>query len=563
MKFKIFILTLFVTASLISCKKLDSLVDNPNSVSPDLAIVDLLLNNAQLEMVSVFNVASDVGAELTRQQLMRGPLYINAYAPTYFDQMWTSAYTDVIKSVDKLLPIALTKKNYIQAGMAQILKAYVLGTMVDCFGDIPASEANLSEINLNPKADAGADVYHMALELLDSSLANFGKTGASAGPTNDLFYAGDKTKWRKLAKTLKFKFLMQERLVDNTVTQSITDLLTENDLIADEDIDFQFKYSTNLSIPNSRHPHYNANYNNAISGSNSAKDWIANYFMYAIVAEKSGGVVSSLDPRRRYYFYRQNNGSGLRQETCPCTTQNRPAHYGPNEPFCYVGSGYWGRDHGDSHETDPDNSLRSTWGVYPAAGAFDEGSNTSGFTAIDYNKGGKGAGIAPIWLSTFTFFLKAEAAEALGINVGGSAKALLEQGVRASMNKVIGFPNIVGVTVPSIYIPNTTAIQSYVDFVLQEYDSATTSNERLAIIMKEYYLAAWGNGIEPYNNYRRTGYPNNLQPVLTNPDPGFFIRSFIYPSVFVDRNINAPTQKNPGLEANKVFWDNHPDNFIK
>jgi len=81
--------------------------------------------------------------------------------------------------------------------------------------------------------------------------------------------------------------------------------------------------------------------------------------------------------------------------------------------------------------------------------------------------------------------------------------------------------------------------------------------------MTEYYLAAWGNGVEPYNNYRRTGKPDNMQPPAAVPEPGFFMRSFFYPSVFVNRNSNAPAQKNPGNAADKVFWDNNPDNFVK
>jgi hypothetical protein len=81
--------------------------------------------------------------------------------------------------------------------------------------------------------------------------------------------------------------------------------------------------------------------------------------------------------------------------------------------------------------------------------------------------------------------------------------------------------------------------------------------------MSEYYLALWGNGLESYNNFRRTGKPANAQIAVAVPNPGFFMRSFFYPSVFVNRNSNAPAQKDPGNAVQKVFWDNNPDNFIK
>ena len=558
---KILAIAVLITTLFAGCKKLDSLIDNPNSVDPSSANVDLLLNGAQLSFKNTYTDLSDAGASLTRQQQMYGPLYNNAYTTTSFDGTWSSAYTGVIKSTNAVIPLALQQKKYIQAGIAQVLKAYTLGSLVDFFGNVPNSEATLGQDNLNPKADPGADVYKNVLVLLDSAIANFSKTGGGSGPTNDLFFAGSATKWRTAAKTLKLKFLMQTRLVDNAVTAQIQSLITANDLIDVASEDFVFKYSTVNTSPDSRHPHYAANYNNANTGNNNANDFIGNYFMWVVGVEKSGtGSVTSLDPRRRYYFYRQRtNYADANSSSCPCTTQPFPGHYSPEMPFCLVGAGYWGRDHGDNTGIPPDGPLRTTWGVYPAAGEFDASQGTS----VNNTRGGKGAGIDPIFTSSFTYFIEAEAALKLGITVAGTPRALLENGIRASITKVLAFPATVNVVVPAANIPSTATIDNYVNTVLALYDAAATDAQRLNIIMREYYIASWGNGIEPYNNYRRTGCPNNMQLTVTTPSPGFFIRSFFYPSVYINRNINAPAQKNPGLAANKVFWDNNPDNFIK
>ena len=115
-----------------------------------------------------------------------------------------------------------------------------------------------------------------------------------------------------------------------------------------------------------------------------------------------------------------------------------------------------------------------------------------------------------------------------------------------------------GTAVPANRVPTTAAIQKYVDKVLQLYDAATNNDDRLNVIIKEYYLALWGNGVEAYNNYRRTGMPKNLQPNL-NPSPGPFLRSLIYPAVFATRNNNV-TQK--AATNVKVFWDTNPDNMF-
>ncbi len=557
---KLLTISLFATVLTVGCKKLDTIIENPNSVDPSLANVDLLLNGVQQNFVSVFNNLSDFGQEVTRQQAMTGgPLYNNAYTPPSFDGTWTTAYTGVIKNANAVIPLALQQKKYLQAGIAQVFKAYVLGSMVDFFGDVPDKDAALGQDNLNPKADAGAEVYKTVFTLLDSAIANFNKPTAPgvAGPPNDLFYQGSKAKWGTAAKTLKLKFLLQTRLIDNTVTAKAQSLITENDFIKADANDFQFKYGTTNISPDSRHPHYSNNYRPASVA--SANDFIGSYFMWAVGVEKSGsGAVTSLDPRRRYYFYRQRtNNADANSSTCPCVVQARPGHYTPEQPFCLVGAGYWGRDHGDNSGVPPDGTLRTTWGVYPAGGDYDASQGTS----VNNTRGGRGAGINPIFMSAFTYFVEAEAALKLNITSAGTPKSLLEKGVRASIAKVLGFPATVNVVVATP--PSAAAIETYVTTVLDRYDAATTDAARLDVIIKEYYIATWGNGIEPYNNYRRTGSPNNMQLTVTTANSGLFIRSFFYPTVYIERNINAPKQKNPGVMANKVFWDNNADNFIK
>lgn len=560
MKFKFTIYGALLLVLISSCnKKLDTLLTNPNLPTTTTADVDLYLNQVQLSFTGFYTGASDFGGQLTRQQEWYGPLYANAYSPNSFDGLWSNAYSSIIKNADALIPLAQKQKKYIQSGIARTLKAYVLGTLVDDFGDVPYTEADLGVGNTNPKVDGGASIYAVVYSLLDSAVADFSKTGAGAKPTNDLFYNGSAANWIKAAKTLKLKFLMQTRLVDNSAAAKIQALLTENNLINTDVQDFTFKYATTISSPDSRHPHYGSNY----TAGGQAGDFISNYFMWEVVAEKSGGSVSTLDPRRRYYFYRQRvNFADVNAQTASCSVQSYPAHYPAGMPFCLVGQGYWGRDHGDNSGTPPDGNLRTTWGVYPAGGDFDANQGTS----VTLNRGALGAGIDPIWLSSFTYFLEAEAALKLGITSQGSPRALLEKAIRASMAKVLAFPASVNVTVPTAYVPPATgngSVDNYVNTVLTSYDNAATDDQRLNIIMKEYHIAAWGNGVEPYNNYRRTGKPDNMQPAVTTANPGLFMRSYFYPAVFVNRNLNAPAQKTPGVTANKVFWDNNPDNFIK
>jgi len=170
-------------------------------------------------------------------------------------------------------------------------------------------------------------------------------------------------------------------------------------------------------------------------------------------------------------------------------------------------------------------------------------------------------------LSSFTAFLKAEAVLTLGVTAKeGNDAALLALGVAQSISKVVGFPAAIGYSnaaIPAAVLDQTTQIANYKTLVAGLYSAAATATDKLDVIQKEYHIALFGNGLEAYNNLRRTGSPKNAQLAVATATPGIFGYSFYYPSVFVNRNSNAPAQKAIGTAANKVFWDNNPANFIK
>ena len=536
-----FLFVLVVMGVLGSCKKFEDLLEDPLLPTPESADVDLYLNSVQLSFQNFFNGVNDNGIAFTRMEAFFGPTYASGVSPEGFSGIWSTAYTGVIKQADAMIPVAKQQGRFVHAGIAQILKAYTLMTLVDGFGDVPLSEANLGVENTNPKIDLGRDVYNAALALLDTAIADLNRTGAGY-PAVDLFGYASAASWRRVAKTLKFRAFLNTRLVDNTAKAKIEALLTEGDIITTDAQEWTFRFGSRQSTPNNRHPKYNANY----VASGGASDYIGTYFMYALVEEKPVP-----DPRRRYYFYRQTTNTPGNIQQQPCAFGARPAHYSSNDPFCYfiTAPGYWGRDHGDASGIPPDGDLRTTWGAYPAGGRYD---NNNG-QPTSLNTGGQGAGIWPLWMSWFTDFTRAELALTLGVT--GNPRALLESGVRKSIKRVLSFPTEIGVSpAPTQGVPTTAQIDAYVRYVLEQYDAATTNDAKLDVVLKEYYIALWGNGFEAYNMYRRTCRPRNLQPAIS-ANPGGFIRSFLYPSNFVNLNINA--KQKPDV-TQKVFWDTNP-----
>lgn len=539
-----------------ACEVLDTgVVDNPNALTPSQASINNLLNNIQINTAGMFNTAQDFGAEVTRMlQMGGGSIYRSAYSPENFDNLWSTSYATVLADIEAVLPLAQELEASNHQGVAKLIKSYIYTTLVDYFADVPFTEAVQGSGNLNPGNTSGTEIYNQALTLLDEAIAHFDEASTITSP--DLFFGGsgiaaNRAKWIKVANTLKFRIYLQRRAIDPTAGDNIRSLVTGGGLISTAAEDFNFQYSTTLANPNSRHPRYNGNY------VNGAGEYMSNHYMGLFENGPAGR-----DPRRRYYFLRQGNAnsSAATSQTLPCTTFDRPAHYGDDDTFCRVGNGYWGRDHGDDDGIPPDGLQRTIWGLYPAGGQFDtraDNSSSSTRIVVTQSSGATGQGIQPIMLSCYVNFLRAEAD--LIYDTDDDARAQLEAGVRGSIAKVMSFGSLDPTVAanPSL-VPTAGDIDGYVAAILTLYDNAANDEERLEVVINEYYKAAFGNGIEAYNAYRRTGYPSNLQPSL-EPSPGQFILSFFYPANFVNRNSSAPAQKDPNNWP-KVFWQ--PDNVV-
>ncbi|MDV7140279.1 SusD/RagB family nutrient-binding outer membrane lipoprotein [Maribacter sp. TH_r10] len=541
-----------------SCETTElQILDNPNALTPSQADADLFLNSVEIGLATFFDGdtqgISEQGMEVTRMLHMFGPTYTNAYAGSDFDENWTEAYAEVLADIRAMEEVAEEAGLYTHIGIGKAIEAYVVMTLVDNYGDIPYSEALAGADNTNPALDDDAAVYSAVESLLDEALAEFNKEELT-GPTSDLFYGGDEAKWIKFVNTLKLKLYIQTRLVDSSVGGKINSLVNGGNLILSEADDFAFTYSTTDANPDSRHPIFARNFNVAAD----VADYMSNSYMVRIKDEYGG-----TDPRTRYYFYRQSLDFTEDPNEAECITQPRPSHYSSSDVFCNPGDGYWGRDHADDDGIPPDGGIRSTWGVYPIGGLFDD---SRGEAIPGRNIGLQGAGLSPIMLSSFTNFMLAEGVLTAGVT--GDARAYLEAGVRASIAKVQAVgegvdyledivvaddPDTEDVdeekTVRDLYVPDADDVDRYVNFVLAAYDAAS-GEDRVEIVVNEYFKALFGNGVEAYNTYRRTGFPSDMQPTLLE-SPGDFINSFLYPDELVNQNSSA-SQK--ASQAVRVFW---------
>ncbi len=556
-------ITLFLLSSVLiftACETLDlDKIDDPNALTPDQADVDFFLNSIQEDFVRQLEGDSDYdnndnwssggntngdglslfGSELTRLQAMTNSSanqYNAVYKPSDSDDEWRNAYAGILADIRAMNKLAIPAGKTRHVGISQFIEAYIITAMVDFYGDIPYSETILGAENLNPKLDSGASIYDAALALLDDAIINF-TNSASAAPAYDAFYGNDYGKWVKAANTLKMRLYNQRRLVDASAVASITTILNSGDYITDTADDFQYKWpGTNATQPDARHPRYGWNYRSA-----GANDYMSNWLM--------NFMDTNNDPRLRYYIYRQVSavpGAEIpaNEETMQCSLQSPPQHYiDGGFTFCYLNNGYWGRDHGDVDGIPPDGDKRATYGVYPAGGLFDD----DRFTPVDLGVGGGGKGITPILTAAWVDLMRAELALAAGNTA--DAKSFMVAGLRKQIAKVQSFISV-DASANTAFAPSPADVNAFIASVETKFDAADM-NGKWDVFGEQYLVSVFGNGVEAYNFYRRTGFPRTLQPNL-DPNPGTFIRSFFYPSNAVNTNSNI-SQKTD--QTQPVFWD--------
>ena len=461
-------------------------------------------------------------------------------------------YIGCLQNAEILIAKAEEAGNLKYAGVGKIIKAYAFSTLVDVFAEVPFSEANkfATEANIKyPKFDKGEDIYPALFALLDEGIADITNSSAQNAlvpGTNDLFYAGNMTKWEKAANTIKLKLYNQIRLTKDVSTE-VKALLSSGKIFTTLEDGLMFNYGTSIS-PEDRIP----SYSDYPAGQRS--NYISPWF-YSILKGYNPNILTGIeDPRIPYYFFNQLK---------PSQSSQNPAEY-RDGAFQSIYFGSVGRNRDWSQD-----ASMTVLGVYPAGGKFDDGS------------GGKvaattGTGAAPLRLLTYADRLLIEAELIHAGLATGDAAAVYKKGVEESIKLVDYVSSKAAPTAPKL--AGTAAATKYVTSVSTAFTAASAA-KKLEMIITEKWISSFGYSVDQYNDYRRTGYPvlfdprnpemapgGMVQPPINgNPDfPGAqaavpvqlsrdYPRSLPWPTDELNVNPSAPSQKAPSTF--KVFWD--------
>jgi len=533
---------------------------SPNELSPTQSDPNLLLNSVQLAYVTNQDDFGDIAAQLTRIEYFFGRNYFNALSGTTLNGVWSRTYSSggnlpgtgvavgILPNLQALEAIdeASDVDYSFHIGLSKLMYAHSLMQLVDMLGEAAFSQAGNAAEFPAPILDSGQDVYAGAFTLLDEAEALLASGPNTQGAT-DMFYAGDTSKWVRAINSIRL------RAYKNLNNKSAFDaIIAGGNFIASSDDDLQFQYGVSELQPSDRHPDFEAAYTPTGSGPYRS-NWIMNL------------MLQNDDPRIRYYFYRQANGTPgaidvdgnmvpPNEETISCSLFVPPPHYA-GFVYCSVDDGYWGRSHGNDEGGPPDGFLKAAPGVYPAAGRFDDSqfNETDAVTGVmvapgvGLGQGGGGAGIEPIILASYVDFWIGEMAA-----TDMERSAALQAGLEKSIAKVTSFGALDG-SADTSFAPSAMDIDDYIAGIVAAFDAAT-GDDKENIFAEQYFTTLYGGGFESYNYYRKTGFPTTVLPNW-EPDPGPFPRTMLLPQNEVLNNPNLVQRTDLTMQ---VFWDTNP-----
>jgi hypothetical protein len=485
-----------------SCKKYLDINTDPTQIPASNPPVAQLLTNAQI------NQANDAGGELWRQPaLIVQHISGQASQPnqTYeygrynvtgsdLNNVWLNVFASTLSDLQLVIQnTAAERGSPHYSGVAKMMKAFEYQLVVDTWGDVPYTEAQQLASGRAPKYDKGEDIYKALITLLDEGIAEVNAATSNLSPgANSIIYtqasfANAKQNWVKFANTLKMRMFLHYSKKDPAF------MVTQMNALIASGGPFFTSNADNYQVAFRNEP----NARNPINGFEVAR---SNYLfaddnLVTLMNAKN-------DPRRLTYF------------TPFPYTSNPPTYKGvkPGDP---VGVNY-SRIH---------TYLR---GATSGTATPNAQGGLAQSTTITYG------GEAPIRMLTYPeyCFIRAEAA-LRGVGAITDAQVWFNNGIRASMEQT-GLAE--------------AAISAY---ITANGILAGSTAAQIRQVIEEKYIALYGVAVEPWTDYRRTGFP--FLTVPSNAVETAVPRSLLYPQSEIDLNPNAPGQK--ANQQARVFWD--------
>ncbi len=422
--------------------------------------------------------------------------------PTEVNNLWRGAYyAGVLADIEEILKAQNVSPVY--AGIAKALKAYTYSVATDLWGDVPFTEAIQGTDNPQPKPDPSQQVYPRLITLLDEAITDLRKTSPLSAPTStdDYIYGGNAIRWVKFANTLKLRLYLHMLNVPGFDAAPVRAFLTATpaaDFMTSVTDDFQLRFDLIARRQNPIHQFILDRQDDITTGAT----------LVDLMNRKR-------DPRRAAYF--------------------TPAPFSPAllaAPPLSDSLGYRGLRNGTAG-----GGVNNS---FSRLHAYVRGAVTS--TAIPPGptllvSGLAYAGNAPVPMLLFSEYNFIRAEMALRYGLPGNAEEFYRAGIAASHTDA-GVP----AALATAYLASPAG-------------TLGTGDAALRKLIEEKYVANFMVPLEPWNDWRRTGFPGLFAiPAGVSPGNGGRVpRALPYPQQEVDANPNL--KQRTTLSERAVFWD--------
>jgi hypothetical protein len=416
-------------------------------------------------------------------------------------QVWTGYYLNLANYDYILKQTAGDKTQVYFNAIAQIMTAYGFEGLVDNYNNVPYTKAFQGSANLLPTYDKGPDIYADLIKRIDAAIAaiNAADTKVAVNPTSaDIVFAGDMTKWKQFANTLKLRLILRQSNTSNfgAISAGIATTAAEGYLTADAGANPGFQ-----NIDGKQSPFWNVY---GYSQAGSTKSPATTGGAYAI------GLFKSNNDPRGPVFYQPVNGDIIGNQ------------FGAAVPV-----------------------TASNFGKNTISGSsFISGSGLLKSPYMD----------AVLFSAAESYFLQAEAKfRNLGSGTA-TAETLYNSGIKASFETA--YISYTGTTKAT---NNSAADADATTYYSQQKNNVNygASTDKLQAIIYQKYLALTGyNMLEAYNEYRRTGFPNPPASVASGALGGGKLPTRIfYPITEYQQNAtNVGAEGTINQFTSKIFW---------
>lgn len=501
---KIFLWLLLGSLTATSCDSFLDVNEDPNNVTKvgiNQLLPSITVNVGYLGASDLFRVAGVFTQQFSGHGPVNGHVAFKEYErynvnDSDINNQWTRIFATILSDISLLINQATLENSPHYSGVAKLLKAFTYQVTVDSWGDVPYFSASLHNENLTPELDDDEAIYTDLVRLIDEAIEEINASTSTLSPNgystiySSNSWATSKEKWIKFANTLKLRIYLHYSAKDpNFTSERIKALINSGARFFESNEDsFQMDF---LAASQRQNPIY------SIELGQFRNQFFPNRYIVNLMNELS-------DPRREKYF-------------TPFPYNSNPKTYkGSSVQDSEVSSNY-----SRLHEYLYGTVVSFNPSLVDANGALQTGAITYG-------------GEAPARLLTFAEynFIRAEAALLYG--APGDANEFYRNGIVASFREA----NI-----------DEAAMNGY----LSAHGTLSgTDQQKLEQIITQKYLANFGVLVEPWTDYRRTGYPRITplsQPLaIYNEVP----RSLFYAQSEVNNN---PHVKQKESLLVRVFWD--------